>query len=129
MGVIVSKKNQDRTKKVQQTAAVVSALKTASQNKDCPSSKRVSGLSESSKVAPLQEKKFSYASYCEERDSSSTGGLNLDRGSLAYGLPELNEDSNTSRSGTTGYWNADSATVTIPYFGAWNNRVRVFMRI
>ena len=126
MGVVVSKKNQDRTKKVQQTAAVVSALK-SSTSKARTVSKEDGNTARlgANRVAPVEEKIFDYASYRKEINENSMEGLNADRSSVTYGLPELGQDFvDVSRSGTTGYWSPESTTVTVPYFGAWKNRVR-----
>lgn len=135
MGVIVSKKTKERTKKVQQTTAVVTALKSTSSTK-------------SNKVEPepsqnLGAKSYGTSSngtnagysdrvrYGERRLSDEREGLNNCKDSLTYGLPELKDSDaaySISASGTTGYWDQTNGgengqSRTIPYFGAWYDRV------
>lgn len=131
MGVIVSKENRDRTKKVQQTAAVVSALKMASKDAKSNGSPSFSNHS-NDKTLSLQsqthldsheQRNDKFVNRNDDFDREHLGSLNHDKSSLTYGLPELT-DSYAHSSGTTGYWNkSDKAVVTIPYFGAWKNRV------
>lgn len=135
MGVIVSKENQNRTKKVQQTAAVVSALKAAS--KDAKSTSDVSNHSKEDS-ASLFHGQTESASREERNDRLAErdgifekeflGSLNNDRTSLTYGLPKLDATdvrAYAHSSGTTGYWdkNDKAEVANIPYFGAWKNRV------
>lgn len=136
MGVIVSKENQNRTKKVQQTAAVVTALKAAS--KDAKSTSGVSNHSKEDSASLLQGQTESASN--EERndrlaerdgifEKEFLGSLNNDRTSLTYGLPKLDATDDVRayahNSGTTGYWDKNDKTevANIPYFGAWKNRV------
>lgn len=133
----MSKENQNRTKKVQQTAAVVTALKAAS--KDAKSTADVSNHSKKDSASLLQGQTES-ASHEERNDrlaerdgifeKESLGSLNNDRSSLTYGLPKLEATdvrAYTHSSGTTGYWdkNDKAEVANIPYFGAWKNRVSV----
>ena len=128
MGVIVSKENRDRTKKVQQTAAVVSALKMASKDskgKDSPTisnhSKDSASLERQAHMASHEQRNVRFASRDDEYDREH---INHDKSSLSYGLPELGTDSYAS--GTTGYWNkSDRSVVNVPYFGAWKTRVSI----
>ena len=120
MGVIASKKTKERTKQVQQTAAVVTALKSTS--------------TKSNKVEPQPNKtssKSTHVGYGGRRLSDEREGLSNCKDSLTYGLPEL-KDSDTAynmrASGTTGYWDqanrgASGQSKVIPYFGAWYDRV------
>lgn len=128
MGVIVSKDNQKRTKKVQQTAAVVSALKLASKDtkgKNSPTTSQ--SLTTPTPLASHETKndKLSIEDHDLKREHTSTPNLNYDKSSISYGLPELDAaDSFGYSSGTTGYWDkTDKAIVSIPYFGAWRQRV------
>ena len=61
----------------------------------------------------------------DDLDREHMASMNHDKTSLSYGLPNLgNADSYVS--GTTGYWDKnDKSAVTVPYFGAWKNRVSV----
>lgn len=132
MGVVVSKKTNSRTKKVQQTASVVAALKVQKSNKV-----------ESSTSHNLQSNKF----YSYDRGTRNGSGevnvmfaerrLSADKKaieSLTYGLPALKEPldrlpsisdrgitGNLEKSNSKG--REDVEIVTIPYFGAWDNRV------
>lgn len=121
----MSKDNQKRTKKVQQTAAVVSALKLASKeskDKDSPTaSQSLTNPTPLPASHQTENDKFSYHDLEREHISH----LNYDKSSISYGLPELEAtDSLGYNSGTTGYWNkTDKAIVSIPYFGAWSQRV------
>lgn len=129
MGVIVSKENRDRTKKVQQTAAVVSALKMASKDakSDGSPTSNDKTLSLQSQTHPdsHEQRNDKFVDRNDDFDREHMGSLNHDKSSLTYGLPELT-DSYAHSSGTTGYWNkSDKAVVTIPYFGAWKNRVSI----
>ena len=84
MGVIASKKTKERTKQVQQTAAVVTALKSTS--------------TKSNKVEPQPNKtssKSTHVGYGGRRLSDEREGLNNCKDSLTYGLPEL-KDSDTA---------------------------------
>lgn len=116
MGVIVSKKEgQEKTKKVKQTTAVVSAFK-ATPNPQ---------VSKKDKDFDKNDNSF-HSKYDTSLGKFSLSGRNDDKESLSYGLPELEDLEAGSRSaGTTGYWNAteDTTTNAIPYFGAWKNRV------
>lgn len=124
MGIIVSKDNQKRTKKVQQTAAVVSALKLASKEskgKDSPTASQT--LATPTASHETKDNKLSLQDHDLEREQMPN--LNYDKSSISYGLPELDpSDSLGYKSGTTGYWDkTDKAIVSIPYFGAWKHRV------
>lgn len=130
MGVIVSKENRNRTKKVQQTAAVVSALKTASKDNKGKVSPTVSNHSKDSLSVERQTQNNSnelqnarFSTRDDDLDREHMASMNHDKTSLSYGLPNLgNADSYVS--GTTGYWDKnDKSAVTVPYFGAWKNRV------
>lgn len=132
MGVIVSKENQSRTKKVQQTAAVVTALKLASKdskgsaNGSSRSKEDSHSLQSQTGLSSHEEKTKRLAEIDGEFGKESMVGLDDDKSSLTYGLPKLDAtDSSAHRSGTVGYWNKNDGTaiVTIPYFGAWKNRV------
>lgn len=126
MGIIVSKENRNRTKKVQQTAAVMSALKLASKEskeKHNPTANQAQA-SQTSQI--LQETKHDkVADEHLDFDREHTANLNYDTSSITYGLPELDgADYHAYSSGTTGYWDkSDKAVVSIPYFGAWKRRV------
>ncbi|XP_048586217.1 PHD finger protein 24 [Nematostella vectensis] len=115
MGVVVSKKDgQDKTKKVQQTAAVVKAFK-STPNTTRKNDSKPSGGSYDWSYLNSGSSRFTYE------------GRNADKSSLSYGLPELKgTETDTSASsriaGNTGYWDG-SDTNEIPYFGAWKNRV------
>jgi len=131
MGVIVSKENRNRTKKVQQTAAVVSALKMASKDskgKDSPSISNQSredspSSQQQTSLASHGQKSVRFDDRDEDFDREHMASLNHDKSSLTYGLPELDVTDSYS-SGTTGYWDkSDKSLVNIPYFGAWKNRV------
>lgn len=115
MGVVVSKKDgQEKTKKVQKTAAVVNAFK--------PTPSPVN----SRKAKDFDNNDTNYQpKYDSSLGNFSLTGRNYDKGSLSYGLPELEDlDSGSRSAGTTGYWNgAEDTTKSIPYFGAWGNRV------
>ena len=137
MGVIVSKENRDRTKKVQQTAAVVSALKMASKDAKGNGSPSLSNRSKDetsslqSQTHPdsLEQRNDKFVDRNDDFDREHMGSLNHDKSSLTYGLPELT-DSYAHSSGTTGYWNkSNKAVVTIPYFGAWKNRVSIYKQL
>ena len=130
MGVIVSKENRNRTKKVQQTAAVVSALKMASKDNKGKVSPTVSNHSKDSLSVETQTQNNSnelqnarFSTRDDDLDREHMASMNHDKTSLSYGLPNLgNADSYVS--GTTGYWDKnDKSAVTVPYFGAWKNRV------
>ena len=132
MGIIVSRENQNRTKKVQQTAAVVTALKLASkESKDSPSRSPAASQSFTTPTAldssERRNEELSIKNHDLERREHMLN-LNYDKSSISYGLPELNAaDSLASNSGTTGYWDkTDKAFVSIPYFGAWRRRVCKF---
>lgn len=125
MGIIVSRENQNRTKKVQQTAAVVTALKLASKEskgEGSPSHSPAASRSITTPTGVASSEKRNEELPIEDYDLES---LNYDKSSISYGLPELNAaDFLASNSGTTGYWDkTDKAFVSIPYFGAWRRRV------
>ena len=132
MGVIVSKENQNRTKKVQQTAAVVSALKTASKDNKGRVSPTVSNHSKDSLFVERQTQNNSnelqnarFSTRDDDLDREHMASMNHDKTSLSYGLPNLGH-ADSYVSGTTGYWDKnDKSAVTVPYFGAWKNRVSV----
>lgn len=132
MGIIVSRENQNRTKKVQQTAAVVTALKLASKeskDKDSPSHSPSASQSFTTPTALASRERRNEELSIEDHDLERREhmvNLNYDKSSISYGLPELNAaDSLASNSGTTGYWDKiDKTFVSIPYFGAWRQRVR-----
>lgn len=134
MGVIVSKENRDRTKKVQQTAAVVSALKMASKDakgKDSPtisnhSKDSLSAERQTPHLASQEHRNVRFADRDEDIDHMAS--LNHDKSSLTYGLPELDvTESYAHSSGNTGYWDkSDKSVVNVPYFGAWKNRVSIY---
>lgn len=134
MGIIVSRENQNRTKKVQQTAAVVTALKLASKEskgKDSPSHSPAASQSFTTPTAPASNERRNKELSIEDHDLERREhilNLNYDKSSIVYGLPELNAaDSLASNSGTTGYWDkTEKAFVSIPYFGAWRQRVCKF---
>ena len=123
MGVIVSKENRNRTKKVQQTAAVVSALKMASKD----SKEHGPSLENRTHPASNGQKNDRFAERDDDFDKEHMASLNHDKSSLTYGLPELDmTESYAHSSGTTGYWDkTDKADVSVPYFGAWKNRVSI----
>ena len=133
MGIIVSRENQNRTKKVQQTAVVVTALKLASKESKGKGSPSHSPAASRSITTPAglasserRNEEFSIEDHdLERRAREHILNLNHDKSSVSYGLPELNAaDSLASNSGTTGYWDkTDKAFVSIPYFGAWRRRV------
>lgn len=131
MGIIVSRENQNRTKKVQQTAAVVTALKLASKeskDKDSPSHSPSASQSFTTPTALASRERRNEELSIEDHDLERREhmvNLNYDKSSISYGLPELNAaDSLASNSGTTGYWDkTDKTFVSIPYFGAWRQRV------
>lgn len=134
MGIIVSRENQNRTKKVQQTAAVVTALKLASKEskgKDSSSHSPAASQSFTTPTPPasneMRNKELSIEDHGLERQEHILN-LNYDKSSIVYGLPELNAvDSLASNSGTTGYWDkTERPFVSIPYFGAWRQRVCKF---
>lgn len=131
MGIIVSRENHNRTKKVQQTAAVVTALKLASKEskgEDSPSHSLAASRSITTPTglasSERRNEEFSVEDHDLERREHVLK-LNYDKSSISYGLPELNAaDSLASNSGTTGYWDkTDKAFVSIPYFRAWHRRV------
>ena len=132
MGIIVSRENQNRTKKVQQTAAVVTALKLASSKESkgkgspshSPAASRSSTTPAGLASSEGRNEEFSIEDHDLERREHILN-LNYDKSSVSYGLPELNAaDSLSSNSGTTGYWDkTDKTFVSIPYFGAWRRRV------
>lgn len=123
MGVIVSKENRNRTKKVQQTAAVVSALKMASKD----SKDNSPSLENRTHPASNGQRNNWFAERGDDFDKEHMASLNPDKSSLTYGLPELDmTESYAHSSGTTGYWDkTDKAVVSVPYFGAWKNRVSI----
>lgn len=131
MGIIVSRENQNRTKKVQQTAAVVTALKLASEEskgEGSPSHSPAASRSITTPTGVASSEKRNEELPIEDYDLESREhilNLNYDKSSISYGLPELNAaDFLASNSGTTGYWDkTDKAFVSIPYFGAWRRRV------
>ena len=131
MGIIVSRENQSRTKKVQQTAAVVTALKLASKEskgKDSPSHSPAASRSSTTLTSLASNERRNEELPIEDYDLERRKhilNLNRDKSSVSYGLPELNAaDSLASNSGTTGYWDkTDKVFVSIPYFGAWRRRV------
>ena len=131
MGIIVSRENQSRTKKVQQTAAVVTALKLASKEskgKDSPSHSPAASRSSTTLTSLASNERRNEELLIEDYDLERRKhilNLNRDKSSVSYGLPELNAaDSLASNSGTTGYWDkTDKVFVSIPYFGAWRRRV------
>ncbi|XP_031559848.1 PHD finger protein 24-like [Actinia tenebrosa] len=121
MGVVVSKKTgQEKTKKVQQTAAVVKAFKTNPSPKPCP---KLFGA-QNSRIAPLQGDS-KYSNQAVNLGNYSLSGRNPDKESFSYGLPELEDTNAGSRlAGTTGFWSStEDSTSTVPYFGAWSKRV------
>lgn len=129
MGIIVSKENQKRTKKVQQTAAVVSALKLASKESKGNDSAFHSPTTQTGPASDeMKHDKLSNEDHDLEREHNLPN-LNYDKSSISYGLPELDSaDSLAYSSGTTGYWDKTDKTVaSIPYFGAWRNRVCTFV--
>ena len=130
MGIIVSKENRNRTKKVQQTAAVVTALKLASKESkgkgspsNSPTASQALGIQTGHISQETKHDTLSNEHHDFEREH--TENLNNDRSSITYGLPELDgADSLVYSSGTTGYWDkTDKAVVSTPYFGAWKHRV------
>ena len=125
MGVIVSKENRNRTKKVQQTAAVVSALKMAS--KDSKEDHSPSLENQTQPASHGQRNGSMFTGRGDDFDKEHMASLNHDKSSLTYGLPELDmTESYAHSSGTTGYWDkTDKAVVSVPYFGAWKNRVSI----
>lgn len=129
MGVVVSKKTKERTKKVHQTTTVVTALKLGNSNRVQP---QTSSKNNTSVKSTEQFNRGINASFRERPDESK--GLNTCKDSLTYGLPSLRDSelavTGNRTSGTTGYWNQSSAKgvengqiPTIPYFGAWHDRV------
>ena len=130
MGIIVSRENQNRTKKVRQTAAVVTALQLAKESKGngSPSHSPAASRSITTPTGLASRERtneeFPIDDYDLERQEHILN-LNYDKSSISYGLPELNAaDSLASNSGTTGYWDkTDKAFVSFPYFGAWRRRV------
>jgi hypothetical protein len=121
MGVVVSKKTgQEKTKKVQQTAAVVKAFKANPSPKQSP---KLFG-SYKSRVLPLQGSS-EYSNQEVNPGNFSLAGRNPDKESLSYGLPELEDTNAGSRlAGTTGFWSStEDSSSSIPYFGSWKKRV------
>lgn len=122
MGVVVSKKTgQEKTKKVQQTAAVVKAFKTNPSPKPSP---KLFG-SQNTRITPFQGDS-KYLNQSVNLGNYSLSGRNPDKDSFSYGLPELEDTNAGSRlAGTTGFWSStgDNSTSSIPYFGAWKKRV------
>lgn len=127
MGIIVSKENRNRTKKVQQTAAVMSALKLASKEskgKDNPTANQAQASQTSQILQGTKDDKV--ADEHLDFDREHTANLNNGTSSITYGLPETLDgaDYHAYSSGITGYWDkSDKAVVSIPYFGAWKHRV------
>lgn len=133
MGIIVSRENQNRTKKVKQTAAVVTALKLASKEskgKGSPSHSPAASRSSTTLTSLASNERRNEELPVGDDDLERRKhilNLNYDKSSISYGLPELNAADSlglSSNSGTTGYWDkTDKAFVSIPYFGAWRRRV------
>lgn len=129
MGIIVSKESRNRTKKVQQTAAVMTALKLASKEskesteKDSPTTDQAQAGQTSQILQETQNHKATDEHL--DFDREHTANLNNDKSSITYGLPELDAaDHLAYSSGTTGYWDkSNKAVIGIPYFGAWKQRV------
>lgn len=129
MGIIVSKESRNRTKKVQQTAAVMTALKLASKEskesteKDSPTT----GQAQAGQTSQILQETKNHKATDEhlDFDREHTANLNNDKSSITYGLPELDvADHLAYSSGTTGYWDkSNKAVIGIPYFGAWKHRV------
>lgn len=129
MGIIVSKENRNRTKKVQQTAAVMTALKLASKEskesteKDSPTT----GQAQAGQTSQILQETKNHKATDEhlDFDREHTANLNNDKSSITYGLPELDAaDHLAYSSGTTGYWDkSNKVVIGIPYFGAWKHRV------
>ena len=126
MGIVVSKESRNRTKKVQQTAAVMTALKLASKEsteKDSPTT----GQAQAGQTSQILQETKNHKATDEhlDFDREHTANLNNDKSSITYGLPELDAaDHLAYRSGTTGYWDkSNKAFIGIPYFGAWKHRV------
>ena len=115
----MSKTNQNRTKKVKHTTAVVTALKSASKNHNNGS------VIQGNKVYQDAQRSRNTEDFLrQDFEKEADSGLNNDKSSLTYGLPELDTDSNTQGSGTIGYWDhSDKCAVTIPYFGLWGKKV------
>lgn len=114
------KTGQEKTKKVQQTAAVVKAFKTNPSPKPSP---KLFGA-KTSRIVPFQGD-TKYSNQSVNLGNYSLSGRNPDKESFSYGLPEL-EDTNAGShlAGTTGFWSStEDSTSSIPYFGAWKKRV------